>query len=80
MSTINPFPSEADALARLDELNRRRREAKATEQAILQEIKDVLAVAGAQPFDRSRLIEHSGLARRTAYLVLPPRPTDIEGT
>lgn len=76
MSEIKPFASEAEAVARLDDLARKRAEAKATEQAILQEIKDVLAVAGAQPFDRSRLIEHSGLARRTAYLVLPPRPTE----
>jgi hypothetical protein len=76
VSTIEPFRTEADALARLDELNHQRQEAKAAEQAVLQEIKDTLRVAGAQPFDRSRLIEHSGLSRRTAYLVLPPKPAD----
>lgn len=76
MSTIDPFPTEADALARLDELNRQRQEANATERAILQEIKDTLQVAGGQPFDRTQLIEHSGLSRRTAYKVLPPKPAD----
>lgn len=71
---IEPFATEADALARLDELARQRADAQQAAQAVLDEIKAVLAVAGAQPFDRSRLIEHSGLSRRTAYRVLPPRP------
>lgn len=73
---IEPFPTEADALARLDELARQRADTQRVEQAVLEEIKAVLAVAGAQPFDRSRLIEHSGLSRRTAYQVLPPRPSE----
>lgn len=72
MDTIEPFPTEAHALARLDELNDQRQQAKAAEQAAMDAIKDTLRVAGGQPFDRTRLIEHSGLSRRTAYRVLPP--------
>jgi hypothetical protein len=71
-----PFPTEADALALLDELRRMRQVAKGAEQTILDEIKGVLQVAGTQPFDRSKLIEHSGLSRRTAYQVLPVKPSD----
>lgn len=74
MATIEPFGSEAEALARLDELREARTDAHAVERQIFDEIKDVLTVAGAQPFDRSKLIEHSGVSRRTAYQVLPPKP------
>lgn len=76
MSEIEPFATEDDAVARLEELARQRAGAAEAEQAALAEIKAVLVAAGEQPFDRSRLISASGLSRRTAYLVLSPKPPE----
>lgn len=77
------FNTEADVLARLDELRDKRAEAKRAEAAILADILDVLRVAGAmridgEPIDRSVLIEHSGVSRKTAYLALDPLPKGDE--
>lgn len=77
MNEIEPFATEGDALARLDQLREARSDAHAVEQRIVDDIKAVLAVAGGQPFDRSKLIEHSGMSRRTAYQVFPPKPAEV---
>lgn len=74
MSEIGPFATEDDAVAHLEALARQRAQAAESERTALAEVKAALVAAGEQPFDRSRLIKASGLSRRTAYLVLSPRP------
>ncbi|QGK69605.1 hypothetical protein GIY23_08815 [Allosaccharopolyspora coralli] len=69
------FDSESEALARLDELREQRAAAKRAAASILEELKAALRAAGALRIDgvainRSVLIEHSGLSRRTAYQIL----------
>lgn len=77
------FNTEADALAHLDELRGKRAEAKQAEAALLDDILDALRAAGAmridgEPIDRTVLIEHSGVSRKTAYRVLDPLPKGDE--
>lgn len=74
------FRTQSDVFARLDELRQQRDDLKARERATLSEIKDVVRTAGGlqfdgEPINRTLLIEHAGLSRRTAYQVLPPEPT-----
>jgi hypothetical protein len=81
MSTEPEYGSEAEVLARLDELRAQRAEHQTAAKAALNEIKDVLRIAGGmrfggQPINRSLLIKRSGLSRRTAYQVLPPEEGD----
>lgn len=77
------FDTEAEVLARLDKLRRKRAEAKRTEAAILADILNVMRIAGSmringEPIDRSVLIEHSGVSRKTAYRAFDPLPKGDE--
>lgn len=63
--------SQTEALTRLARLNRRRQQQRSAEARTLEEIKDVLRQAARDPdINRSALINHSGLSRRTVYKVL----------
>lgn len=78
------YTSADDVFAHLDQLRRQRTEAKETEHDILTEIKDVLRTAATlqfdgQPINRTLLIAHAGLSRRTAYMALPPEQHSPEG-
>lgn len=75
------FETEAEVFAYLDELRQRRAEAQRVEAEILDQIKSAVRQAGAlriggEPINRSKLIEHSGLSRRTAYKILDALPSD----
>ena len=62
--------SQTEALTRLARLNRRQQQ-RSAETRTLEEIKDVLRQAARNPnINRSALINHSGLSRRTVYEVL----------
>lgn len=81
---MDPYDSAEAVFAHLDQLRQQHDEAKAAEHEILERIKAVLRVAGTLRFDgqlinRTLLIEHAGLSRRTVYLALPPDQPDPEG-
>lgn len=71
------YTTAEDVFTHLDQLRQQRAEAKKAEHDILTEIKGVLRTAATlqfdgQPINRTLLIAHAGLSRRTAYMALPP--------